>query len=63
MNDDYKLKARYTKILTAKDLADRFSSDTQFKSKYKALSTSTLYNLLDIYSLITIERCFIHRFV
>lgn len=47
MNDDYKLKARYTKILTAKDLADRFSSDTQFKSKYKALSTSTLYNLLE----------------
>lgn len=47
MNDDYKLKAYYTKILTAKDLADRFSSDTQFKSKYKALSTSTLYNLLE----------------
>lgn len=47
MNDDYKLKARYTKILTAKDLADRFSSDTQFNSKYKALSTSTLYNLLE----------------
>lgn len=47
MNDDYKLKARYTKILTAKDLADRFSSDTQFKSKYKALSTSALYNLLE----------------
>ena len=47
MNDDYKLKARYTKILTAKDLADRFSSDIQFKSKYKALSTSTLYNLLE----------------
>lgn len=47
MNDDYKLKARYTKILTAKDLADRFSSDTQFKSRYKALSTSTLYNLLE----------------
>ena len=47
MNDDYKLKARYTKILTAKDLADRFSSDTQFKSEYKALSTSTLYNLLE----------------
>lgn len=47
MNDDYKLKAYYTKILTAKDLADRFSSDTQFKSKYKTLSTSTLYNLLE----------------
>jgi hypothetical protein len=47
MNDDYKLKAYYTKILTAKDLADRFSSDIQFKSKYKALSTSTLYNLLE----------------
>jgi hypothetical protein len=47
MNDDYKLKAYYTKILTAKDLADRFSSDTQFRSKYKALSTSTLYNLLE----------------
>ena len=47
MNDDYKLKAYYTKILTAKDLADRFSSDTQFNSKYKALSTSTLYNLLE----------------
>lgn len=47
MNDDYKLKARYTKILTVKDLADRFSSDIQFKSKYKALSTSTLYNLLE----------------
>lgn len=47
MNDDYKLKARYTKILTTHDLANRFSSDTQFKSKYKALSTSTLYNLLE----------------
>ena len=47
MNDDYKLKARYTKILTIHDLANRFSSDTQFKSKYKALSTSTLYNLLE----------------
>lgn len=47
MNDDYKLKARYTKILTTHDLANRFSSDTQFNSKYKALSTSTLYNLLE----------------
>lgn len=47
MNDDYKLKARYTKILTEKDLANKFSSNTQFKSKYKALSTSTLYNLLE----------------
>ena len=47
MNDDYKLKARYTKILTIHDLANRFSSDTQFKSKDKALSTSTLYNLLE----------------
>lgn len=47
MNDDYKLKARYTKILTAKDLANRFSSNTLFNSDYKALSTSTLYNLLE----------------
>ena len=47
MNDDYKLKARYTKILTEKDLANKFSSNTQFKSMYKALSTSTLYNLLE----------------
>lgn len=47
MNDDYKLKARYTKILTAKDLANRFSSNTLFNSKYKAISTSTLYNLLE----------------
>ena len=47
MNDDYKLKARYTKILTEKDLANKFSSNTQFKYKYKALSTSTLYNLLE----------------
>lgn len=47
MNDDYKLKARYTKILTIHDLANRFSSNTLFNSKYKALSTSTLYNLLE----------------
>lgn len=47
MNDDYKLKARYTKILTAKDLANKFSSNTLFNSEYKAISTSTLYNLLE----------------
>ena len=47
MNDDYKLKARYTKILTAKDLANNFSSDTYFNSDYKVLSTSALYNLLE----------------
>lgn len=47
MNDDYELKARYTKILTTKDLAKRFSSNTQFNSEYKALSASTLYNLLE----------------
>lgn len=47
MNDDYKLKARYTKILTIHDLANRFSSNTLFNSDYKALSTSTLYNLLE----------------
>lgn len=47
MNDDYKLKARYTKILTAKDLANKFSSNTLFNSEHKAISTSTLYNLLE----------------
>lgn len=47
MNDDYKLKARYTKILTIHDLANRFSSNTLFNSEYKAISTSTLYNLLE----------------
>lgn len=47
MNDDYKLKARYTKILTIHDLANKFSSNTLFNSEYKAISTSTLYNLLE----------------
>lgn len=47
MNDDYKLKARYTKILTEKDLANKFSSNTYFNSDYKVLSTSALYNLLE----------------
>lgn len=47
MNDDYKLKARYTKILTIHDLANKFSSNTLFNSEHKAISTSTLYNLLE----------------